>query len=535
MHSLLPLLFLIAFAGPALALPASGGDLGDIDFPNSGAHEAQPHFQQGVLLLHSFEYEDARREFLKAQKVDPGFALAYWGEAMTHNHPLWRQQDREKARAVVLKLGETQGQRLEKAGTEREKGYLRALDELYCEDEKALCDWRYFIAMQRLSAAYPDDLEAAAFHALSVLGTAQGRRNFRTYMRAAALAEEVFARNPRHPGAVHYLIHSYDEPVHAPLGLRAARVYAEIAPGAPHALHMPSHIFMAMGLWQKTVDSNTASAQAALDKESPGNAYHALWWKHYSLLQLGRYQEAGRTLKQVSDLADRAPSLSARRHSAYMRASHIIATQDWDSDLLENFDTSDLRVKARASVMFTRGLQLVHQGLADKALRLVRKIKHLPEPEERLASDELAVRIMARQLEAFLLLRLDQKSQALKMANEAIRLQTQSAAEFGPPIPVKPAFEMLGDILFALGQPAEAQQAYAESLRMNTGRSLSLMGMARASEAAGDRDSLAAAVRGLQENWSDGDADLPPLPEMPPEDVETPASEAEETPPQSRP
>ncbi len=532
MRSLVLLPFLVALSAPALALSASQRDLGDIDFPNSGSSQAQPHFQRGVLLLHSFEYEDSRLEFLKTQEIDPGFALAYWGEAMTYNHPLWRQQDKEKARAALLKLGETPDQRLERAPTGREKGYLRALDELYCQEEKPTCDWRYSSAMQRLSAAYPEDLEAASFYALSVLGTARGERNFKTYMRAAAIAEEVFARNPRHPGAAHYLIHSYDEPIHAPLGLRAARVYAEIAPGAPHALHMPSHIFMALGHWQRSVDSNTASAQAALDKESPRNAYHALWWKHYSLLQLGRYAEAGRTLQQVSDLAISHPSPSARRTSAYLRASQIIETRDWDSDLLEDFDVSDLRVKAQATVLFARGMQLVHQGLADQALRLVRKIKHLPKPEERPAGDEQAVQIMARELQAFLLLRLDQKRQALNLATQAIHLQTQRSAEFGPPIPIKPAFEMLGDILFAMGQPAEAQQAYGESLRRNPGRSLSLMGMASAATAAGDRHSVARAVRALQENWSRGDADLPALPEIPPEDADAGVNEAQETQPQ---
>ncbi len=525
MHSLAFLPFLFVLSVPALTLAASEDDLGDIDFPNSGSPEAQPHFQRGVLLLHSFEYEDSRREFLKTQEIDPGFALAYWGEAMTHNHPLWRQQDKEKARAALLKLGETPGQRLEKASTEREKRYLRALDELYCKEEKPTCDWRYSNAMQRLSAAYPDDLEAASFYALSVLGTAQGERNFRTYMRAAAIVEEVFARSPRHPGAAHYLIHSYDEPIHAPLGLRAARVYTEIAPGAPHALHMPSHIFVAMGHWQKSVDSNTASAQAALDKESPGHAYHALWWKHYSLLQLGRYEEAGRTLRQVNELAANHPSRSARRTSAYLGASQIIETRDWDSDLLENFDVSDLGVKAQATVLFARGMQLVHQGFAEQALRLVRKIKRLPKPEERSAGDEQAVQIMARQLQAFLLLRLDQKRQALNLAQQATHLQAQRSTEYGPPIPIKPAFEMLGDILFALGQPVEAQQAYAESLRRNPGRSLSLMGMASAAEMAGDQFSVADAVRALQENWSQGDADLPPLPVVPPEEADSQTNE----------
>ncbi len=534
MHSPPALLLLIALANPAGAPPTAEGDLGDIDFHTSGAPEAQPHFHRGVLLLHSFEYADARREFLRAQQVDPGFALAYWGEAMTHNHPLWREQDKPLAREALSKLGETQVKRLAKAGSEREKGYLRAIDELYCEEEKPRCDFRYFIAMRRLSAAYPDDLEAASFHALSLLGTAQGKRIIRTYIRAAAIAEEVFARNPRHPGAVHYLIHSYDEAVHAPLGLRAARVYAAIAPGAPHALHMPSHIFMALGRWQDSVDSNTASVQAALDKQNLRSAYHALWWKHYSLLQLGRHQEAGRTLEQVNDLAARSPSQSARRHIAYMRASHIIETRDWDSDLLAGFEVSDLRVKAQAAVLFAHGMQMIHQGLMDQSLQLVRKIKRLPKPEERRADDELPVRIMARQLEAFVLLRLDQKRQALNLAREAVRLQAQTSAEFGPPIPVKPAFEMLGDILFALGQAAEAQEAYAESLRINPGRSLSLMGMAGVSEALGDRQSLAAAVRALQKNWSQGDAGLPPLPEIPPEETDGPAGEGPEANEQGR-
>ena len=534
MHSLVLLPFLVALLAPASAPGSSQGDLGDIDFPNSGSSEAQPYFRRGVLLLHSFEYEDSRLEFLKTQEIDPGFALAYWGEAMTYNHPLWRQQDKEKARAALLKLGKTPGQRLEKAPTGREKGYLWALDELYCQEEKSTCDWRYSSVMQKLSAAYPDDLEAASFYALSVLGTARGERSYRTYMRAAAIAEEVFARNPRHPGAAHYLIHSYDEPIHAPLGLRAARVYAEIAPAAPHALHMPSHIFMALGHWQKSVDSNTASAQAALDKGRPGNAYHALWWKHYSLLQLGRFEEAGRTLQQVNDLAASHPSPSARRTSAYLRASQIIETRDWDSNLLEDFDVSDLRVKARATVLFARGMQLIHQSLPDQALRLVRKIKHLPKPDEGPASDEQAVQIMARELQAFLLLLLDQKRQALNLANQAIHLQIQRSAEFGPPLPIKPAFEMLGDVLFAVGQPEDAQQAYAESLRRNPGRSLSLMGMASAAEAAGDQHSVADAVRALQENWSQGDADLPALPEVPPEDADSRDSEAEETQPQAR-
>ncbi len=519
MNQRLALLFsIILYTTQALAATPSDGDLGFIDFPNSGSPESQPHFQKGVLLLHSFEYEDARHEFMKARQVDPDFALSYWGEAMTHNHPLWRQQDKAKAQAVLLKLGENREQRLSKAGTEREKGYLSSLDELYCEEDKPVCDWRYSIAMRKLHEAYPEDLEAASFYALSLLGTAGGRRNIRTYMRAAAVVEEVFVRNPRHPGAVHYLIHSYDEPVHAPLGLRAARVYAGIAPSAPHALHMPSHIFMAMGRWMDSVDSNTASARAALEKDRPESAFHALWWKHYSLLQLGRYAEASSVLARMDALALQHPSRSLRRHQAYMRASHILETRDWDSDLLKDFDHSDLRVKAQAVVLFTRGVQAAFRGLASEALEIVEEMKALPDPEKRLAEDKEVVRIMTLQLEAVLLLRLGQKRQALRNAAEAARRQTRRAVEFGPPIPVKPVFELLGDVHLAMGKPQEAQAAYAESMQNNPGRSLSLLGMATAAAATENTPVHALAADELRANWKDGDPSLPPIPEMSPGD-----------------
>ena len=217
------LLFVLATAAP---LAAQSHRLGTIAFPNSGPKAAQPPFIRGVLLLHSFEYDDAAAAFREAQRLAPGFVLAYWGEAMTQTHPVWNQQEVDSARAILARLGPTPEARSARARTRRERGYLEAVEILYGDGSKPRRDTLYSAAMGRLAAAYPSDLEARAFYALSLLGLGQGTRNVPTYMRAGALAEEVLRRNPDHPGAAHYVIHAFDDPAHAPLGLPAARAYS---------------------------------------------------------------------------------------------------------------------------------------------------------------------------------------------------------------------------------------------------------------------------------------------------------------------
>jgi tetratricopeptide (TPR) repeat protein len=318
-------------AAVALAAPA---DLGHVDFPNSGAPPAQPAFARGVLLLHSFEYEDAREAFQEAERIDPAFALAYWGEAMTHNHPLWREQDREAALAALAKLAPTAEERRAKAPTERERGYLGALELLYAEGDKVERDLAYSRAMGELAGRYPDDLEARAFFALSILGTAQGVRDFGVYMRAGAVAEEVFAADPRHPGAPHYLIHSYDDPIHAPLGVRAARVYAKIAPAASHAQHMISHIYVALGLWEESVEANVKAVEVSAERRErkalgvDALNYHALHWLEYSYLQLGRFEDARALLERMATYAAESGSARALWHRAAMRAARSLPSCD---------------------------------------------------------------------------------------------------------------------------------------------------------------------------------------------------------------
>ena len=218
-----------------VSLQAEPGGLGRIAFPTSGPAEARKHFDRGVLFLHSFEYREAREQFLAAQKMAPSFAMAYWGEAMTYNEPVWFAQDLDSGRSALKRLPV-------KAPTDRERAYLHAVELLYGDGTKEDRDFEYSAAMRRLHENYPDDQEAAAFYALSLIGTCHRGRDFRTYMKAAAVAEAVLEKNPEHPGALHYAIHAYDDPVHAPLGLRAARVYANSrAGGSPCPTHAFAH------------------------------------------------------------------------------------------------------------------------------------------------------------------------------------------------------------------------------------------------------------------------------------------------------
>jgi hypothetical protein len=247
----------------ALSTPlavAQAPRLGTITFPNSGAPAAQEPFIRGVLYLHSFEFGPAAAAFREAQQADPGFALAYWGEAMSYNHALWGEWDDDAAHAVLERLGPTAEARRATAPTHREQMYLDAVEALWAGGPKPQRDTAYAHTMEQLVRAHPDDDEARAFWSLAILGLSGTTRVVPSYMRGAAIAQEVFERNPDHPGAAHYLIHSFDDPTHAPLGLPAARAYSRIAPDAAHAQHMTTHIFLALGMWDDVVSQNEIAA-----------------------------------------------------------------------------------------------------------------------------------------------------------------------------------------------------------------------------------------------------------------------------------
>ena len=466
---------------------ASVSGLGKISFPTSGSPEAQPWFLRGVLLLHNFQYDDAKEAFRKSQEIHPGFAMAYWGEAMTENHTMWIEQDAEEARAILNRLGPTTETRLAKAPTQREKMYVRAIETLYGPGDKQSRDEAYAEAMRQLAETFPQDLEAKAFYSLAILGTAQGERNFRTYMKAAAIAEEVFQKNRQHPGAVHYLIHSYDDPIHAPLGLRPARIYAAVAPAASHAQHMPSHIFMALGMWDEVVRANEASwAASEARRKQVGSGsdtppFHALHWLEYAYLQQGRFDDAKGLVKFVEKKTRETPSGYARGYAAAMRATYIIETRQWNVGHIQE-DRKGLRLPAAASDLFAIGMSAVRMKKLDTAHRASAQLKTYlgPTPEVSANAHMAAVKVMDLQLEGLILVEEEKKEKGLQMLYQAAAKEDERPYDYGPPVPVKPSHELLGEILLHMDRPEEAKKEFEASLERIPNRSLSTIGLKQA-------------------------------------------------------
>lgn len=481
------ILFFLLFAAAAFS---ADQDLGSIDFPTSASPEAQAKFLRGVLFLHSFEYEDARTLFQEAQKIDPDFALAYWGEAMTWNHPVWNDRYRDSAVTALKKLGPDAEARIAKAKTEREKAYLKAVEILFEDGEKKARDLAYLDAMKQVYEKYPDDLEAASFYALALLGSCQDERDIPTYMKAAAVVEEVFAKNPNHPGAVHYLIHSYDDPVHAPLGLRAARVYAKIAPAAVHALHMPSHIFLAMGMWDDVQSSNQASWDA-----SKHTSYHALHWLQYSYLQQGRREDAKKLLAIMEADAKKQTERSAWHLSA-MRAGYVVETGEPHPVKVEELKVrSGYDLSVSVADLYAAGSSALKAGNvsdAEKALSKIRTAYGGPVTKSDGAmqcsahasgasqSDLIAVEVMGKELEAQILMAKGKKEEAIQLVKQAAADEERMSFGFGPPIPVKPAYELLGEMLIQTGRYGEARTAFEKSLLRAPRRQISEKGLAEA-------------------------------------------------------
>ena len=497
----------------ACCLRAQSEGLGRIDFPTSGSPEAQEHFLRGVLFLHSFEYDDARQQFQIARKIAPGFAMAAWGEAMSYNEPIWFAQNRDSARAALKRLPQTP--------TEREKDYLQAVEVLYGEGSKEGRDVAYSEAMRRLFEKYPGDPEAASFYALSLLGACHRGRDFRVYMKAAAILEETLARNPEHPGALHYLIHCYDDPVHAPLGLRPARLYAKVAPQSAHALHMPAHIFVALGMWEEAVASNEASWAASearvkrnrLPLEERG--FHSLWWLEYGYLQQGRLADALRALSTVERDAKTSPSRLVRFHLAQMRATYMIETgQPYPASV----DTADLDLAAVAADLLATGIVAANRGEraeAERSLSRLRNLKRETAPDQSgpkhnhvFAGDIQTIDIAEKELEATLLMADGKTSSAIEAMKKATAVEDSMSVEFGPPSPPKPAHELFGEILLQLGRAEEARRQFELALVRTPKRALSVLGLARALTQSGNAAGARQSYTELREIWRSADKDL---------------------------
>src|SRR5687768_1072248 len=501
--------------------------LGTVAFPNSGARSAQAPFLRGVALLHSFGYYDAANAFKAAQKADRNFALAYWMEALTYRHPLWGQEDLRSARAALRRLGSSPNARLAKARTPRERAYGVAVEALFAEAPEIDRVRRFAEAMDQVAETYPTDLEASAFAALASLGLwAQLPRGTSASHVENAIkhAQRVFSANAKHPGAAHYLIHAYDDPSRAEGGLPFARAYAQIAPDAEHALHMPSHIFLQVGLWDDVAAANerawAASRAWVRSSRLPATRldWHSLTWLQYAYIQQGRYRAARALIDTVrvvlrgADFGDQSPD--AVIVGPDLTFKYRVASGDWTPIDLPSAGVQSARQSPRAvgfssTMLLEQAIAAAMRGDTTHARTLVTRVRS--RGDSALAGDygstnyamglSVANAILARNS--------GDLTKAIELLQAAGDVEAKTSPT-GPPY-LPPALEMLGNALLQAGRPEDAVAAFSKELEIRRNRSESLLGLARARLAAGDSKGAVEAYSKLLVNWKHADPDLPDL------------------------
>ncbi len=486
--------------------------LGEVDFPTSAPPEAHAAFVRGVLLLHNFHYGPAAEAFRRAQQIDPGDVMSYWGEAMTYTHPVWNEQDTAAAHTALARLAPTREARLAKARTPRERAWLESVEVLYGgESPKAARDTAYSAAMGRMHARQPDDVEGASFYALSLLGLSQGDRDVPTYERASLLADSLFRAHPRHPGAAHYLIHAVDDPQHARLGLAAARAYSAIAPSAGHALHMTSHIFVAMGMWDDVVRANEEAMATA--KRAVG---HSAQWIVYGLLQQGRRREAVRWLDSMAVEANSPVQrirADSRMHLGITVPAYVADTHQGDAPALRLLSDT-MTAPGAWSVYPDVGRALAaaerrDRGAAETFVARIAAYRAANAGREGAASMLGNAEVMEKTLRALLLRGEGEGDAAVALLRDAAEQEAALPMDFGPPATIKPPRELAGEMLLSMGRPAEARAELLLALARTPGRSAVLLALARAETALGNRDEAARRYAQLAANWHAADPDWP--------------------------
>lgn len=482
--------------------PKRFSNLGVINLQVSGSNHAQITFEKGLLLLHSFEYSDAREAFQEARALDPEMPMAYWGEAMTHNHPLWSEQDYEDGVAVLAKLDEFD---YKSKSSPLEQDLLAGVKILYkAKTEKKDRDLEYAAHMAELHEKYPKSQEVAAFYALSLLATAVSERDVATFEKGAKIVEGVLAENPNHPGALHYLIHSYDDPSHANLALSAAYSYSQVAPDASHALHMPYHIFVAMGMWDDVIASNLDSYRASLNrmeaKDLSNNArgYHAFHWLQYGYLQTNQNKKAEEMTWQMKQYSEETPSIRARTHMVFLKGTYLAETGLWDDPIADiEVDLKDMNITVQSQYQTLEGMKAYH---AQDAVALDRIIKFKEGELQRgkfLATngpaklcsgvsrsdvthgDLAEVEVRIKQLQALQADLAGDSEKADALFKEAVTQEEALSYSYGPPNIQKPSYELYANWLLAQSRMEEANLYYGKALKRGPKRRIPTLGMER--------------------------------------------------------
>lgn len=480
--------------------------LGDADFKTTCNPKAKPDFDLAIKLLHSFEYEEAEKAFAKVIEQDPHCVMGYWGIAMANFHPLWTPPTEEELKkgTQVIQLAKT----LETS--KREADYLAAINAFYQDwqtvDHLTRCQ-RFEKGMENVYKTYPTDKEAAIFYALALDAAASADDpSFYKQKKAGELLKGLYPGQPNHPGIVHYLIHTYDYPELAQLGLPAARKYASIAPSSAHALHMPSHIFTRLGRWDDCIQSNLASvsaaqcyAKAASIRGHWDEELHGLDYLVYAYLQKGDKESAQKQWNYVKTMTQVHPlNFKVAYAFAAIPARYVLENKRW-------FEAAHLQVTPAdfpwdkfpwqaAIIHFTRALGAVHIGQLPTArnelAQLSKLEQHLIEQKDAYKANQVAIQV--RTVEAWLHWKAGRTQQALALMQQAADMEDKTPKHPVTPGEVLPARELLGDLLLQVGRPREALAAYELDLQRHPKRLNGLYGAGLSAKKAGDGQKVTA-------------------------------------------
>jgi tetratricopeptide (TPR) repeat protein len=502
-----------AFAASAVADNNQAGDdqahhhedlttaqLGTVNFPVSCAPSVRKPFERGVALLHSFWYEEAEKEFIQIAVEDPNCVMAHWGIAMSLWHQLWNQPD---SKVIQRGLDEVhEAKQTDGPTTPREQAYITAISAFYSNSKKLKHDARaqaYSDAMKKVYETYPDDHEAAVFYALSLLASEpHDDTTFANRKAAAVILEKLFAAEPDHPGVAHYLIHAYDKPQLAQLGLPAARRYAQVAPAAPHALHMPSHIFARVGLWQDDINSNLASIAASRKSAAMGmggesHQFHAMDFLFYAYMQSGRDADARALIEEIRAMPAKKDDMYGKGYDphaamlAYLSALYPIETHDWAAAAA--LPPAEIAGTAEDSESYwARAIGSAHLRKPDDVRKDLAAIDTI---HKKLAAEKSEFADIVdgdrKEAEAWLAFAEGKDDDAV----EALRPIADKEDSLGDEPHGVPAREMIADMLLEAKRPQQALVEYQTDLKLNPNRFDALSGAARAAEAAGKQTEAA--------------------------------------------
>jgi len=462
--------------------------LGVVKFPTSCSASVQKDFERAMALLHSFAYSAAEKAFRDVANADPKCAMAHWGIAMTYFHPLWPPPLPEEN---VARGREEIERARQLGGSDREREFIESLSFIYAKADSLPYNDRanrYTEAMGKLAERNPDDAECQVFYALALLATAPPTDSrHANQKKAAALLEPLFRRYPQHPGIPHYLIHAYDNVEMATQGVEAARVYAQIAPSAPHALHMPSHIYTRLGMWSESIASNTAARKAAHEQGDIGEELHAMDYLTYANLQLGRDQDAARILDDLRKMTNLSPKYFKVAYAASaMPARYAIERRKWN-EAARLVPIADTLPQAAAITAWSRAVGLARSKQAAAAREEVAKLTSACE-ELRAFGDEYwatQIHVQVNSALAWINHAEGKEDEAVKLMRAAAN--EEDAVEKLPITPgaIVPAREQLGDLLLELNRPQEAFKEFERALAMTPQRRNALAGASRAREIVG--------------------------------------------------